>query len=96
MFGSALTAESGLFRNLLMDLKCHDPVLFCNMTEAEKIAAKDPAIQTNFLLSSKAYLLLDVIKLEESFDFAIIPLFLFKRSFQTLNIFSLKYRHKLT
>lgn len=79
-----------------MDLKCHDPVLFCNIAEAEKIAEKDPATQTNFLLSSKAYLLLDVIKLEESFDFTIIPLFLFKRSFQAPSIFSLKYRHKLT
>lgn len=93
---NAENIESGLFRNLLMDLKCHDPVLFCNITEAEKIAEKDPATQTNFLLSSKAYLLLDVIKLEESFDFTIIPLFLFKRSFQAPSIFSLKYRCKLT
>lgn len=80
-----------------MDLKCQDPVLF-NITKTKKKekAEKDPAIQTNFLLASKAYLLLDVIKLEESFDFAIIPLFLFKHSFQTSNIFSLKYRYKLT
>lgn len=93
---SAENIESGHFRTLRMDLKCHDPVLFCNITKAEKIAEKDPAIQTNFMLSSKAYLFLDVIKLEESFDFAIILLFLFKRSFQTPNIFSLKYHHKLT
>lgn len=73
-------------------------ILFCltSPKQKKKIAEKDPAIQTNFLLVSKAYLLLDVIKLEESFDFAIIPLFLFKHIFQTANIFSLKYRYKLT
>lgn len=91
---SAGNTESGLFSNLLLDLKCHDPILFRNITKAEKITEKDPGIQTNFLLSSKVDLL-DVIKLEESFDFAIIPLFLFKCSFQTPNVCSLKYRHKL-
>lgn len=69
-----------------MDLKCHDPVLFCNITEAEKAVEKDPAIQMNFWLPSKANLL-DIIKPGESFDFAVIPVLLFKHSFQTLKIF---------
>lgn len=94
---SAENKESSHFRNLLTDLKCRDPALYCNITEAKKICRERPSNTNQFLvLSSKAFLLLDVIKLEESFDFAVIPLFLFKRSFQKPNIFSLIYHHRLT
>lgn len=94
---SAETKESGHFGNLVMDLKCHDPALYCNITKAEKNSRERSSSTNQYRVpSSKAFLLLDVIKLEESFDFALIPLFLFKRSFQKPNIFSLIYHHRLT